>query len=120
MPVVGSQLTLSSTCQYCAPDSQVVKFYNMKPISYKPDLKRQKKKLQKKLRGRSQDVAFKVTKSEKKLMIGKYLGGAIALVVLVVSPAGLDDELEDGTTMGLPRLELKGWEVLETLEVGIL
>ena len=53
-------------------------------------------------------------------MIGKYLGGAIALVVLVVSPAGLDDELEDGTTMGLPRLELKGWEVLETLEVGIL
>ena len=39
----------------------------------------------------------------------------------MVAPVGLDDELEDGTTMGLPRLELiKGLEVLETLEVGIL
>jgi len=38
----------------------------------------------------------------------------------MVAPAGFDDELEDGTTMGLPRLELKGLEVLETLEVGIL
>ena len=53
-------------------------------------------------------------------MIGKNLGGAIALAVLMVAPVGLDDELEDGTTMGLPRLELKGLEVLETLEVGIL
>jgi len=55
------------------------------------------------------------------------LGGASALVVLVVCPAGLDDDMEDGTTVGLPRLALKGFdgavnglEVAETLEVGML
>jgi hypothetical protein len=55
------------------------------------------------------------------------LGGAIALVVLVVCPAGLDDDMEDETTVGLPRLELKGLdgtvnglEAVETLEVDMM
>ena len=41
-------------------------------------------------------------------------------MALVVCPVGLDDELEDGTTAGLPRLELKGLEVLDTFVVEIL
>jgi hypothetical protein len=52
------------------------------------------------------------------------LGGAIALVVC---PAGLDDDMEDETTVGLPRLELKGLdgtvnglEAVETLEVDMM
>ena len=47
--------------------------------------------------------------------------------MLVVCPAGRDDAVEDRATVGLPRLELKGFvetvnglEVVETLEVGIM
>jgi len=60
------------------------------------------------------------------------LGGPIELVVLTVCPAaGLDEETEDGTTVDLPRLELKGFDgavnglevvdaVVGTLEVDLM
>ena len=49
----------------------------------------------------------------------QYLGGPIALVVMAVCPtAGLDDEREDGITVDLPRLELRGLdEAVKGLEV---
>ena len=62
----------------------------------------------------------------------QYLGGPIALVVFPVCPAaGLVDEIEDGATEDLPRLELKGFDgavnsldavdaVVEILEVFLI
>ena len=48
-------------------------------------------------------------------------------MVLGVCPAGLDDDMEDETIVGLPRLELKGLdgtvnglEAVETLEVDMM